>query len=541
MKSLQICGTGSGVGKSVIVSALCRIFLQDGLKVCPFKAQNMALNSFVTSEGGEMGRAQAVQAQASRIEPTVDMNPILIKPIQDTKAQIILCGKPQGDMSAVEYVRYKKKAKAAVVKSYKRLAGEYELVVIEGAGSPSEVNLKAHDIVNMYMSKIAGAPVILVGDIDKGGVFAWIVGTLELLTKEERKRIKGIIINKFRGDKRLLKSGIDFLEKKTGIKVLAVIPYFRDIRIPEEDSVSLENSRRTANVERRTMRQIDIAVIKLPHMSNFTDFDALENEPDVRLRYVTSEAELNNPDALIIPGTKSTIADLNYLKKSGLAGRILSLVKGCPAFHLIGICGGYQMLGEKIYPSPESLSCEGGNERGWLRVRSSKHRNKRYHGCKAVELHDRKKTGSAKLAVKGMGILPVVTSFEQEKILSQVKAVEINSGLKVTGYEIHHGRTKILKEGKPVFKIIEQQGKKIKDVDGVFSENGRIWGTYIHGVFDEDNFRRNFLNKLRLKKGWPCRSETTNFNLDKEFDKLARLVRENMNMDLLYGIIGSGL
>ena len=503
MKSLQICGTGSGVGKSVIVSALCRIFLQDGYKVCPFKAQNMALNSFVTSEGGEIGRAQAVQAQASRIEPTVDMNPVLIKPIQDTKAQIILWGRPQGNMSAVEYVRYKKKAKVAIVESYKRLAGEYELVVIEGAGSPSEVNLKAHDIVNMYMSKIAGAPVILVGDIDKGGVFAWIVGTLELLTKEERKRIKGIIINKFRGDKRLLKSGIDFLEKKTGIKVLAVIPYFKDIRIPEEDSVPLEKRMAEADSRRSMAGLIDIAVIKLPHMSNFTDFDALENEPDVRLRYVISESELNNPDALIIPGTKSTIADLNYLKKSGLAERILSLVKDCPAFYLIGICGGYQMLGEKIY--------------------------------------DRNKTESVKLAVKGLRILPVVTSFEQEKILSQVKAVEISSGLKVTGYEIHHGRTQILKERKPVFKIIERQGKKAKDVDGAFAENGRIWGTYIHGVFDEDNFRRNFLNKLRLKKGWPCIVQTTNFNPDKEFDKLAQLVRENMNMGLLYKIVGSGL
>jgi len=519
MKSLQICGTGSGVGKSVIVSALCRIFLQDGLKVCPFKAQNMALNSFVTSEGGEMGRAQAVQAQASRIEPTVDMNPVLIKPSHDTKAQIILWGKPQGNMSVVEYVRYKKKAKVAVVKSYKRLAGEYELVIIEGAGSPSEVNLKVHDIVNMYMSKIAGAPVILVGDIDKGGVFAWIVGTLELLTKEERKRIKGIIINKFRGDKRLLKSGINFLEKKTGIRVLGVIPYFKDIKIPEEDSVPLE--KRTAqtaprrNLSRAESRDsgqanrrpkaglIDIAVIKLPHMSNFTDFDALENEPDVRLRYVTSEAELSNPDALIIPGTKSTIADLNYLKKSGLAERILSLVKDYPAFHLIGICGGYQMLGEKIY--------------------------------------DHKKTESAQKEVKGLGILPVVTSFEQEKILSQVKAVEISSGLKVIGYEIHHGRTQILKERKPVFKIIERQGKETKNLDGAFVGNGRIWGTYIHGVFDEDNFRRNFLNRLRLKKGWPCLTQTTNFNPDKEFDKLARLVRDNMNMDLLYEIVGSGL
>ena len=495
MKSLQICGTGSGVGKSVIVSALCRIFLQDGFKVSPFKAQNMALNSFVTSEGGEIGRAQAVQAHACRIEPTVDMNPILIKPTSDIGSQIIVRGRHIGNMKAAEYIRHKKNLKNAVRGAFTRLSRIYDIVVIEGGGSPAEINLKRHDLVNMEMARYAGAPVILVGDIDKGGVFAWIVGTLELLTDEERKRIKGIIINKFRGDKRLLKPGIDFLEKKTGIKVLAVIPYFKDIRIPEEDSVSLEYRARS---EKFRNPQIDIAVIKLPHISNFTDFDALESESDVKLRYVTNERELNNPDALIIPGTKSTIADLSYLKKSGLAKRILSLVKDCPAFHLIGICGGYQMMGEKIY--------------------------------------DREKTESAKEAVKGLGILPLVTNFEQEKILSQVKAVEINSGLQVTGYEIHHGRTRILKEGKPVFKIIERHGKKTKDVDGALAEGGRVWGTYIHGVFDEDNFRRNFINKLRLKKGWPRLAQTTNFNPDKEFDKLACLVRENMDMDLLYEI-----
>jgi len=506
--ALQICGTGSGVGKSVIVSALCRIFLQDGYKVCPFKAQNMALNSFVTKDGGEIGRAQAVQAQACRIEPTVDMNPVLIKPTHDTKAQIILRGKPIRNMSAIEYVRYKEKAKEAVLESYKRLADEYELIVIEGAGSPAEVNLKSHDIVNMRMAKIAGAPVILVGDIDKGGVFAWIVGTLELLTKGERKRIKGIIINKFRGDKRLLKSGIDFLEKKTGVRVLGVIPYFKDIKIPEEDSVPLE--KRTARTDNPALPEgrqkpktglIDIAVIKLPHMSNFTDFDALENESDVRLRYVTSEYELDNPDVIIIPGTKSTIADLSYLKKSGLSERILSIIKNHPALHVVGICGGYQMLGEKI--------------------------------C------DRNKIESGRKESAGLGVLPIVTNFKEEKILSQVKAKEINTGLKVTGYEIHHGRTQILKGCEPILKIIERQGKKIEGVDGAMVENGRIWGTYLHGVFDEDNFRRNFLNRVRLKKGWTPWLKTTNFNPDKELDKLARLVRENINMDLLYKIVDS--
>ncbi|MFA5144556.1 MAG: cobyric acid synthase [Candidatus Omnitrophota bacterium] len=501
-KALQICGTGSGVGKSVIVSALCRIFLEDGYKVCPFKAQNMALNSFVTKGGGEIGRAQAVQAQACRIEPTVDMNPILIKPTHDTKAQIILRGRPLKNMSAIEYVRYKKKAKKIVLGSYQRLADKYDLVVIEGAGSPAEVNLKAHDIVNMRMAKAAGAPVILVGDIDKGGVLAWIVGTLELLTKEERKMIKGIIINKFRGDKRLLKGALSFLEKKTGIRILGVIPYFhpsgpKGIRIPEEDSVPLDERRPEAR--KPVAGLIDIAVISLPHMSNFTDFDALENEPDVRLRYCIAKHELGNPDLIIIPGTKNTIEDLNYLKKTGLAEKIVSVIKNHPSTHLIGICGGYQILGQRI--------------------------------------RDQHKTESRKKEIAGLGLLPIVTNFKEEKILSQVRARDINSGLEVSGYEIHHGRTQILKGCRPVFQIIKRQGKKINNFDGASVESGRIWGTYIHGVFDEDGFRGDFLSRLRLEKGWPRRIKTAKFDVDKEFDKLARLVRDNIDMGLLYKIV----
>jgi len=500
-KAIQVCGTGSGVGKSVIVTALCRIFLQDGFKVCPFKAQNMALNSYVTKDGGEIGRAQATQAQAASITPSVDMNPILIKPTSDRKAQIIVKGKPVRNMSVYEYVNYKNKAQNIVLKSFRRLAEEYELVVIEGAGSPAEVNLKSHDIVNMRMAKHANASVVLVGDIDKGGVFAWIVGTLELLTKEERKRIKGIVINKFRGDKRLLRPGIDFLEKKTGAKVLGVIPYFKDIKIAEEDSIPLEKRAVGINNQKvQKERQLNIVVISLPHISNFTDFDALENEPGVRLRYVSCESELGNPDAIIIPGTKSTVTDLNYLKKTGLAERITLIAKNHPSTHLIGICGGYQMLGERI--------------------------------------SDRGTTESAQKSVKGLGILPVVTSFEKEKVLSWVKAKDMVSGLRVTGYEIHHGRTRLLKECKPIFGITERQGKKAKGLDGAISKDGRIWGTYLHGVFDEDNFRRSFLNKLRLKNGWPPLALITSFNQDKEFDKLAGLVRENIDMDLLYKIVG---
>ena len=502
-KTIHICGTGSGVGKSVVVAALCRIFLQDGYRVCPFKAQNMALNSYVTKKGGEIGRAQATQAQAARLEPTVDMNPILIKPMSDRRAQIIVTGKPVKNMSVYEYVKYKKKAKGIIFKSFKRLAAEYEVIVIEGAGSPAEITLKQHDIVNMQMAARARAPVILTGDIDKGGVFAWLVGTLELLTKEERKMVKGFIINKFRGDKRLLRPGIDFLEKKTGKKVLGVIPYFKDIKIPEEDSVPLEK-RAMAKSKQRALRKgvIEIAIISLPHISNFTDFDALENEPDARLRYVSSPEELGHPDAIIIPGSKSTISDLQHLRKSGLAQKIRQSFEHNPRLELIGLCAGYQMLGDYIY--------------------------------------DRETTESAQTETKALGFLPVVTTFENEKILSQVKAEEITSGLGVSGYEIHHGRTRILNGCKPVFRIIERQGKKTRDFDGAALEKGRVWGTYLHGVFDEGSFRRNFLNRLRHKKGWPPLSITAGFDPDKEFDKLAQLFRENMDMELLYKIMRDG-
>lgn len=494
---IQVCGTGSGVGKSILVSALCRIFLQDGLRPCPFKAQNMALNSYVTKDGGEIGRAQAAQAQAAKLEPSVDMNPILIKPMSDRKAQIIVKGKPLENMSVYEYVSYKKEAREAVFTSFSRLAGEYDIVVIEGAGSPAEINLKSHDIVNMQMARRAHAPVILVGDIDKGGVFAWFVGTLELLTQEERRMVKGFIINKFRGDQRLLRPGISFLEKRTGVKVLGVIPYFKDIRIPEEDSVPLE--RHAAVVGKRA---IDIAVISLPHISNFTDFDAFENEPDVRLRYVSSAEELGSPDAVILPGTKSTVFDLNYLRKTGIAAKIKRLFESNLLFNLVGLCGGYQMLGERIY--------------------------------------DKESAESPDMEASGLGFLPAVTVFRRGKILSQVKAMDIASGVEVSGYEIHHGRTRLLDGCRPVFKITERQGRKTRDFDGASFCGGRIWGTYMHGVFDSDNFRRGFLNNIRAKKGLvplPCAVS----NPDKEFDRLAALVRKNLDMESVYKIIKQGI
>ena len=419
VKTLQVCGTGSGVGKSVIVSALCRIFLQDGYKVCPFKSQNMALNSFVTSDGGEIGRAQAFQAQACGIEPTIDMNPILIKPTGDKHAQVIVHGKPVANMSAIAYVRNKKRLSKSALESFDRLKDKYELIVLEGAGSPAEINLKAHDIVNLKMARYAKAPVILVGDIDKGGVFAWLVGTLELLEKEEREQIKALIINKFRGDVKLLKSGIDFLEKRTGIKVLGIIPYFHpsgrnSIKVSEEDSVSLGSF--DANVK-RSSRKLNIDVIYLPHISNFTDFDALEKEPDVRLRYVKNVDLLDRPDVIIIPGTKNTTSDLRYLKESGFAKKTQKIMKDSDSTILIGICGGFQMLGTKIRDPYKAESRQGD--------------------------------------VDGLGILKMETVFGKDKVLSQVKAVEARSGLVVSGYEIHHGKSRNIKKYAPAFNIIE--------------------------------------------------------------------------------------
>lgn len=484
-KAIQLCGTGSGVGKSVIAAGFCRIFLQDGFRVCPFKAQNMALNSFVTKEKGEIGRAQAVQAAACRIEPDVDMNPVLIKPTSDIGAQVIIRGRPYGNMKAKEYIKHKKNFRKIVRKSFTRLSREYDVVVIEGAGSPAEVNLKQHDLVNMKMAAYAKAPVILVGDIDKGGVFAWLIGTLELLAKKERKIVKGFIINKFRGDKKLLKGGIDFLEKKTGIPVLGVIPYYRNIRIPEEDSAQLEIRK-----QKIVNTKINIAVIGLPHISNFTDFDGLENEPDVNLCYVRDANKLDGPDIIIIPGTKNTISDLKYLKKSGLAKRIKSSISNCRSLILVGICGGYQMLGEKI--------------------------------C------DRHKIESNEEEISGLGLLPIVTNLGREKVLNQVKGTEIATGLEVRGYEIHHGRTQNFR---PVFKIPNR-------LDGGISKDGRVWGTYIHGVFDEDNFRRHFLNRIRLKKGWRPLKKTAAFNSDNEFDRLSNLLRKNINIGQLYKILG---
>ena len=402
-RTLMIQGTASSVGKSILVAALCRIFRQDGYRVAPFKAQNMALNSFVTAEGGEIGRAQAVQAEAAGIAPTVDMNPVLLKPTADTGCQVIVLGKVARTISASDYYRYTPSLLETIAGSLSRLRSAYDIVVIEGAGSPAEINLKDREIVNMRVARMSGTPVLLVGDIDRGGVFASLVGTLELLDEDERRYVKGLIINKFRGDLELLQPGLEFLEKRTGKPVLGVVPYFRDIRIAQEDSVYLDE-----RVENTASHDLDIAVIRLPHISNYDDFDPLE-EAGCLVRYVAQRFELGNPHLIILPGTKSTVTDLQYLRQSGLASSILIKAKaGTP---VVGICGGYQMLGQKIL-DPQGVE-------------------------------------SAEAEVSGLGLLDVVTTFAPEKSTRQVRARVLSDlgllsgtkGQELEGYEIHMGQT----------------------------------------------------------------------------------------------------
>jgi len=506
-KVIMIQGTGSSVGKSVIVAALCRIFYQDGFRVAPFKAQNMALNSFITKDGGEMGRAQVVQAEACGIKPTVDMNPILMKPTSDMGSQIIVQGRPVGNMQAQEYRNYKSKLISVVKDSFLKLAVNYEVIVIEGAGSPAEINLREDDIVNMRMAQIANCPVLLVGDIDKGGVFAWIVGTLELLTKEERERVKGIIINKFRGDKEILQPGLDYLERKIKTPVLGVIPYFRDIRIEEEDSVNLEKNK--YNTPQPEQGKINIEVLYLPHISNFTDFGPLEREEGISLRYVKMGDKLGEPDLLIIPGSKNTLDDLYCLKKLGYQEEILNRLKKGTV--IVGICGGYQMLGRQIY--------------------------------------DPEHTESFREKIEGLGLINGATTLRSKKITFQVRARLLPNSFfniqdELSGYEIHTGETFLSGDEKPLFKINKRGFTQTDINDGAIGKGGMVWGTYIHGIFDNNSFRESFINFLRRKKGLSISScvnqdrRSYQEEKDREYDKLACLVRDNLNMDKIYHILG---
>ncbi|HBT47325.1 MAG TPA: cobyric acid synthase CobQ [Peptococcaceae bacterium] len=501
-RAVMLQGTASNVGKSVLAAALCRIFYRAGYRVAPFKAQNMALNSGATPDGGEMGRAQLVQAYAAGVEPRVEMNPVLLKPTAQARSQVVLLGRPLGNVGAREYHgSLNQKLWCHVQKAYAALDREFEVIVIEGAGSPAEVNLKDREIANMRVAKMAGAPVLLVADIDRGGALAALVGTLELLEEDERELVAGLVINKFRGDRALLQPALDFLEKKTGKPVLGVIPFLAH-GLPEEDSVALEQvtARPTAPDE------VEIAVVKLPCISNFTDFDALAREPGVNLRYIEDRNALGDPDLIILPGSKNTIGDLLWMRQRGLEEAVKRLAAvGTP---VVGICGGYQMLGREI-ADPEHVETD--------------------YGC-----------------IEGMGLLPVRTVFQPVKATNLVEGRVTGmgpflgplQGLEVKGYEIHMGASTA--EGRPAFKITRRGHTRVDIDDGAESDDGLIWGTYIHGIWDNDAFRHRTLDVLRARRGLTARAGGLEFAADMErrFDALAATVARYLDLQRLAAIMG---
>lgn len=502
-KTIMIQGTGSSVGKSLITAGLCRIFYRQGHRVAPFKAQNMALNSFITAEGGEMGRAQVVQAEAAGVPPHVDMNPILLKPTTDRKAQIILNGKVYGNAAADEYHAMKASLKPGVQAAYDRLASRFDRVVIEGAGSPAEINLMEDDLVNMGMAAMADCPVILVGDIDRGGVFASLYGTVMLLPEEDRRRIKGMIINKFRGDEAILEPGIRMIEEKMGIPVLGVLPYAQ-INIEDEDSLAERFYRHKDKAD-----AIKVEVVYLPRVSNFTDFNALETLEDVDLRYVMRGDSLGEADVVIIPGSKNTIEDMVYLRNSGLAQQIVRAHRR--GARIIGICGGYQMLG-KVIRDP--------------------------HG-----------TESSVAEISGLGLLDVETVFEPEKMTTQVTAswLEAN-GVKgmeilpdsISGYEIHMGRTTLGSAARPLLKLEERLGETVIDTDGAVSPDGMVFGSYIHGIFDNLSFTRALINGIRQEKGLGDKADALqDFQAfkEQEYDKLADLMVKHLDLEAIEAML----
>ena len=486
-KCIMVQGTMSGAGKSLLCTALCRIFAQDGYKVAPFKSQNMALNSFVTRAGLEMGRAQVVQAQAAGVEPDVRMNPILLKPSSDVGSQVIVNGEVRGDMPARAYFRQKKTLIPEILRAYESLAQEYDILVIEGAGSPAEINLKADDIVNMGLAKLVDAPVLLVGDIDRGGVFAQLYGTVALLEADERARICGLIINKFRGDVEILRPGLAMLEEKTHLPVLGVVPYTR-ADIEDEDSLSerLQSS--------KAVKPLDAAVVRLPHISNFTDFMPLEQHPLLGVRYVQNVRELGSPDLIILPGTKNTVGDLLWLRQCGLEAAVQKLAKhGTP---ILGVCGGYQMLGRTL---DDTLGSESGQPQ----------------------------------TLRGLALLPTDTVFTAEKHRAQVTATAAApfAGASLTGYEIHTGRTAV------------QGSAFCTQADGTPEGcvQGAVFGTYLHGLFDSGELTEKLAAYLCKQKGL-CPEAAAPISMERyraqQFDLLADSVRTALDLPAVYAAMG---
>lgn len=489
-KVLMVQGTMSNAGKSLLVAGLCRIMKQDGYRVAPFKSQNMALNSFITKDGLEMGRAQVMQAEAAGVEPSAWMNPILLKPTTDKGSQVIVNGKVIGNMPAKEYFKYKTQLIPDIKAAFQKLEEQADVIIIEGAGSPAEINLKQNDIVNMGLAKLVDAPVLLVGDIDRGGVFAQLLGTLMLLEDEERDRVKGLVVNKFRGDKTILDPGIDMLEEKGGIPVTGVIPYMR-LSIDDEDSLSERLSGKEQGL-------INVAVVRLPRISNFTDFSAFERIDGVKVQYVTKPEELKFADMAILPGSKNTIGDLKWLRESGMEASLYRFAQEKP---VMGICGGYQMLGEVI-SDPEGVE-EGGS-------------------------------------IRGMGLLPINTVLMDQKTTTQVKGTigELKgffsclSGQEFEGYEIHAGES-TLAEGAQNF-LVRSDAKP----DGCIVEN--ICGTYAHGIFDHGNLAYRIAKALADKKGVTLKQmaeEDYKAFKESQYDALADGIRANMDMEAVYAML----
>jgi len=485
---LMIQGTSSDAGKSAIATAFCRIFAQDGYRTAPFKSQNMALNSYVTLDGKEIGRAQGVQAEAAGIVATTDMNPILIKPTRDAESQIVVNGEPYANMKALAYRSdFFDEGLRIIQESYQRLADSYERIVIEGAGSPAEVNLNDRELVNMRVARLTNAPVILVADIERGGVFASLVGTLQLLEPEDRKRVIGVIINRFRGDLSLLQPGLDWFESYTGVPVLGVVPFIPDLWIDAEDSLILHRYQG----RQETAKELDIAVIRYPRIANFTDVDPFFVEPDCRVRYVSRPEELGEPDLIVLPGSKNTLEDLQFLRETGIAGRILQLHRE-QACMLIGICGGYQMLGE------------------WI--------------------HDPAGVESPLQSLEGLGLIPMVTTLEQRKttVLSRGIARFAGEQIELKGYEIHMGRS-VFEQSDTAFIQLEN------GTDGYCDAQEKRIGTYFHGLFHNDEFRTLLLNKLRVDKGLAPIHERPSFIALREqgYDLLADTVRRHVRLDVI--------
>ncbi len=490
-------GTASDVGKSVVVTALCRAFARGGVRVAPFKSQNMSNNAAVCRGGGEIGRAQAVQAEACGLEPRLDMNPVLLKTQSDMVCQVVIAGRARFQMGVNDYERYRAEAWPEIVRSYNNLAREFELIVIEGAGGAAEINLRHRDIVNWEIAKLADAPVLLVADIDKGGVFASIVGTIELLAPEERRRVKGVLINKFRGDLKLLEPGLRFLESRTGVPVVGVLPWQESLGLPQEDAASLVGAaRHTAN------KPITIGVIHLPSISNYTDFGPLEDEPDVAVHYLSDPHMAPRLDVLILPGTKSTVADLKWLRAAGWED-LLARHRRASGW-VLGICGGYQMLGRRI------VDADG------------------------IESDTRETVG--------LGLLEMETVFQAEKITDQVRAIHLPTSQSISGYEIHSGRIAGIAASRALFRLTHRDSSAVNELEGVRSDDGRVIGTSIHGIFDTAGFRRNFLDGVRMSKGLaPLESagrDDTEANRRTAFDRIADALEACVDMSRIAALAG---